>query len=50
MEGNHGFDDWKTYFEVPHWMHLSFISYDEEGRETSPSFIHKPRMANGELM
>ena len=27
-----GFDNWKTYFEVPHWMHLSFISYDKEGQ------------------
>ena len=23
-----GFDDWKTYFEVPHWMNLSFVRYD----------------------
>jgi len=26
----HGFDDWKTYFEVPHWMHLSFVDYDHD--------------------
>lgn len=19
------FDDWKGYFEIPHWMHLSFL-------------------------
>jgi hypothetical protein len=25
-----GFDDWKTYFEVPHWMNLSFVDYDNE--------------------
>jgi len=25
-----GFDDWKTYFEVPHWMNLSFTDYDKE--------------------
>jgi len=25
-----GFDDWKTYFEVPHWMNLSFTDYDNE--------------------
>jgi hypothetical protein len=25
-----GFDDWKTYFEVPHWMNLSFVDYDSE--------------------
>jgi len=24
------FDDWKGYFEIPHWMHLSFLSYDNE--------------------
>lgn len=24
-----GFDDWKTYFEIPHWMHLSYVSYDK---------------------
>jgi hypothetical protein len=22
------FDAWKTHFEVPHWMHLSFAAYD----------------------
>mmetsp|Transcript_54724 Transcript_54724/g.163590 ORF Transcript_54724/g.163590 Transcript_54724/m.163590 type:complete len:2342 (-) Transcript_54724:20-7045(-) len=27
-EGNSDFDDWKTYFEIPHWMHLSYVSYD----------------------
>ena len=24
------FDDWKGYFEIPHWMHLSFLSYDND--------------------
>jgi len=31
----HGFDDWKTYFEIPHWMHLSFVSYDQKKRSTT---------------
>ena len=25
-----GFDDWQAYFEVPHWMNLSFVDYDNE--------------------
>ncbi len=29
-EEEQGFDDWKTYFEVPHWMNLSFVDYDNE--------------------
>lgn len=24
-------DDWRAFFEIPHWMHLSFISYDNTG-------------------
>jgi hypothetical protein len=24
-------DDWKAFFEIPHWMHLSFVSYDKMG-------------------
>ena len=28
-DGSNEFDDWKTYFEIPHWMHLSYVSYDE---------------------
>ena len=28
--GHKGFDDWKTYFEIPHWMHLSYFNYDDE--------------------
>ena len=31
------FDDWKTYFEIPHWMHLSFISYDRIVRTAEAS-------------
>ena len=33
VDESHVFDDWKTYFEIPHWMHLSFLSYDEEGKK-----------------
>lgn len=29
-----GDDDWKTYFEIPHWMHLSFTSYDDNDRKS----------------
>ena len=29
-----GFDDWKTYFEVPHWMNLSFVDYDNDEEPT----------------
>lgn len=25
-----GFENWKTFFEIPHWMHLSFAEYDDE--------------------
>ena len=24
------FDDWKVFFEIPHWMNLSFVCYDDE--------------------
>jgi len=30
-----GFDEWKTYFEVPHWMNLSFVDYDNEDQEST---------------
>jgi hypothetical protein len=30
-ETNEEKDDWKAFFEIPHWMHLSFISYDKMG-------------------
>jgi len=40
------FDDWKTYFEVPHWMHLSFLNYDNEKAE--PSALTKNHM--GEII
>merc|ERR1711957_622422 len=26
----HGFSGWKTFFEVPHWMNLSFTAYNNE--------------------
>ena len=38
--GHKGFDDWKTYFEIPHWMHLSYFNYDDES--SSP-----PRTGDG---
>ena len=25
-----GFDDWKVFFEIPHWMNLSFLSYGDD--------------------
>jgi hypothetical protein len=28
-----GIDTSETYYEVPHWMHLSFISYDREDNQ-----------------
>jgi len=29
QDERHDFDDWKTFFEIPHWMHLSFVAYDQ---------------------
>ena len=29
-----GVDTSETYYEIPHWMHLAFISYDGEGDNT----------------
>ena len=26
-------NDWKTFVELPHWMHLSFMNYDQEDLE-----------------
>lgn len=40
----HEFDGWKTFFEIPHWMHLSFISYDRIGSTAGASVEKK---ANG---
>lgn len=28
-------NDWRAYFEIPHWMHLSYVNYD--GVEPAPS-------------
>ena len=28
-----GFDDVQTYFELPHWMNLSFVDYDNDNDE-----------------
>ena len=25
------FDEWKGYFECPHWLNVCFVDYDEEG-------------------
>jgi hypothetical protein len=36
------YSDWKALFEIPHWMHLSFVSYDGLGHksiEQSKSFV-----------
>ena len=30
----HGFDGWKSFFEVPHWMNLSFVDYDNDEEST----------------
>jgi hypothetical protein len=37
-------DDWKAFFEIPHWMHLSFISYDKMGPMKS---MENPIQSNG---
>mmetsp|Transcript_8359 Transcript_8359/g.17809 ORF Transcript_8359/g.17809 Transcript_8359/m.17809 type:complete len:2336 (+) Transcript_8359:221-7228(+) len=37
-----GFDDWKTYFEVPHWMNLSFVRYDS----TEEPMLYKDQHLN----
>ena len=29
-----GFDGWKSFFEVPHWMNLSFVDYDNDEEST----------------
>lgn len=29
----------KTYSEVPHWMHLSFVSYDGESTDAPPDTV-----------
>ena len=43
IEEEQGFDDWKTYFELPHWMNLSFVDYDnEEG-----PILYKDRLNDG---
>lgn len=62
-EGNSDFDDWKTYFEIPHWMHLSYVSYDRSAEglphqenatsvsKTSSHHSHSiPVNANGFMM
>ena len=28
--GSDGVDSSESYFEVPHWMHLSFVSYESD--------------------
>lgn len=38
-----GFDDWKTYFEVPHWMNLSFVDYDNYEDPT----LYKEHLTDG---
>ena len=39
-----GFDDWKTYFEVPHWMNLSFVDYDNGDEEP---MLYKEHLDDG---
>ncbi len=39
-----GFDDWKTYFEVPHWMNLSFVDYDDYEEEP---MLYKEHLNDG---
>lgn len=43
-----GFDEWKTYFEVPHWMNLSFVDYDNEDQE--PTLYREKNIHEGELL
>jgi len=29
QDASNDFDnDWRAYFEIPHWMHLSYVNYD----------------------
>ena len=40
-----------TYYEVPHWMHLSFVSYDSEDlplEEHEPGMLEKARASKPE--
>jgi Vacuolar membrane-associated protein Iml1 len=32
-----------TYYEVPHWMHLSFVNYDSEERFVAVDVAHQPK-------
>jgi Vacuolar membrane-associated protein Iml1 len=34
-----------TYYEVPHWMHLSFVNYDSEERFVAVDVAHQPKRA-----
>jgi hypothetical protein len=36
----------KTYSEVPHWMHLSFVSYDGESADPPSRTVSKTGMYN----
>jgi hypothetical protein len=40
-----GVDTSETYYEVPHWMHLSFISYDREENQLG-DHIHQDDMVS----
>lgn len=36
-----GVDTSETYYEVPHWMHLSFVSYDKEEHQLGDQIHHE---------
>lgn len=36
-----GVDTSETYYEVPHWMHLSFVSYDREEHQLGDHIHHE---------
>lgn len=44
-----GVDTSETYYEVPHWMHLSFVSYDREEHQLG-DHIHQEDMISPKIM
>jgi hypothetical protein len=47
------FDGWKAYFEIPHWMHLSYINYDEVGSQKVPhssKYLNRTNIERDEML
>ena len=44
-------DNEKTFYEIPHWMHLSFADYDTDGDSSVPSQpqASPPRLNGGQI-